>query len=332
MSQGFTLIELLVVIAIIAILVALLLPAVQQAREAARRTQCRNNLRQIGLATHNYHDTHGAFPSGYIVRNISATEMAPAETPHNGPGFAWGTMILPMIDQAPLYNQLNFSLNAHDVPNIGLGGTVLSAFRCQSDPAPDTFEVTDGSGNVYRLGSANYVGIFGYGSVSMHAGQPQGPGIFYRNSRTRMRDIRDGTSNTIMVGERMHKHDYTRVTDSSMPMYQPPTNTNSSWYAAICDVARPSGMTNMMVSMNPMMANEWQGSLVLGHVGQSMGTMKMHRTPNTTNHIVHFSSAHEGGLHFGLADGSVHFLSENIGYEVFRDLGQIADGNVLGEF
>ncbi|MFG0295400.1 MAG: DUF1559 domain-containing protein, partial [Maioricimonas sp. JB045] len=107
--RGFTLIELLVVIAIIAILVALLLPAVQQAREAARRSQCKNNLKQIGLALHNYHDTHGSFPPGYIARYVSATDPASAET---GPGFAWGTMILPFLDQSPTYNQLNFSLDA----------------------------------------------------------------------------------------------------------------------------------------------------------------------------------------------------------------------------
>ena len=84
--------------------------------------------------------------------------------------------------------------------------------------------------------------------------------------------------------------------------------------------------------MNAMMANEAQGSLVLGHVGQSMSGMNMHRTPNTTNHIVHFSSAHVGGLHFILADGSVHFMSENIDYNTFRNLGQISDGQVIGEF
>lgn len=330
--RGFTLIELLVVIAIIAILIALLLPAVQQAREAARRSQCKNGLRQIGLALHNYHDTHGVFPSGYIVRNVAPTDMAGMEAMTDGPGFAWGTMILPMIEQSSIYNQLDFSINAHESPNIALGRSVIPTFRCPSDPAPNTFTVTDGSGNDYELATANYVGIFGYGSITMHAGQPQQRGLLYRNSNARIRDVTDGTSQTIMVGERMHHHDFSRITDSSSPMYQAPTDSHSTWYAAIRDVARPSGMTNMMISMNAMMATEMQGSLVLGHVGQSMSGMSMHRTPNTTNHIVHFSSAHEGGLHFILADGSVHFVSENIDYNTFRRLGQIQDGEVVGSF
>lgn len=329
--RGFTLIELLVVIAIIAILIALLLPAVQQAREAARRSQCKNNLKQIGLALHNYHDTHRAFPPGYIVRGVAATDMASAETTSNSPGFAWGTMIMPFLDQGPLYNKLDFNGNSTSLQNIAYGRTVVPSFVCPSDPAPGTFDVTSG-GTTYTLATANYVGIFGYGSVTMHAGQPQERGLFCRNSKTQIRDVTDGTSNTIMVGERMHHANFVNITDTASPMYQAPTDSYSTWYAAPPGVMRPSGMTNMMISMNAMMANEAQGSLVLGHVGQSMSGMNMHRTPNTTNHIVHFSSAHVGGLHFILADGSVHFMSENIDYNTFRNLGQISDGQVIGEF
>ncbi|MCA9046851.1 MAG: DUF1559 domain-containing protein, partial [Planctomycetaceae bacterium] len=196
--RGFTLIELLVVIAIIAVLIALLLPAVQQAREAARRSQCKNNLKQIGLALHNYHDTFTVFPPGYITRNINNTAMATMES---GPGFAWGTMILPYIDQAPLYNHFDFNEDATDHHNAEHGSEFLPVFACPSDPQPNKFTVTDGGGTTYELGSANYVGIFGYGSVTMNAGQPQGDGLFYRNSRKGMRDVTDGTSNTIMVGE-----------------------------------------------------------------------------------------------------------------------------------
>jgi prepilin-type N-terminal cleavage/methylation domain-containing protein len=330
--RGFTLIELLVVIAIIAILVALLLPAVQQAREAARRSQCKNNLKQIGLALHNYHDIHGAFPPGYIARSVSATDMPSAETAPNGPGFAWGTMIMPFLDQAPLYNRFDFNSSSTQAANLTYGRTVVPTFVCPSDPAPTTFNVSNSGGTTFTLPSANYVGIFGYGSVTMHAGQPQERGLFYRNSKTQIRDVTDGTSNTIMVGERMHRANFVNVTDTASPMYQAPTDSFSTWYAAPPDVLRPSGMTNMMISMNAMMANEAQGSLVLGHVGQSLMGMNMHKTPNTTNHIVHFSSVHEGGLHFILADGSVHFMSENIDYNTFRNLGQISDGSVVGEF
>ena len=318
--RGFTLIELLVVIAIIAILVALLLPAVQQAREAARRSSCKNNLKQIGVALHNYHDTFKVLPPGYIVRNISASAMASMEAAQGGPGFAWGTMILPQLEQAPLYDSMNFNLNSTDSPNIGLATTSLSVFLCPSDPAPLTFSVTDGSSNTYQLASANYVGVLGYGNVSMTPGKPAGKGVFYRNSSTKLRDLTDGTSNCMMVGERASTHNFVQGA--------PAVAANSTWYAAIPDVQRPAGMGMM---------TEWQGSLVLGHVGQPAMTSPMvmpamNHTPNTTNHIVNFSSPHTGGIQFLMADGSVHFLSENIFYDTYRELGEINDGNVLGEF
>lgn len=309
--RGFTLIELLVVIAIIAILIALLLPAVQQAREAARRTQCRNNLKQIGIALHNYHDTFRTFPPGYIARNVSAMQPASAET---GPGFGWATLLLPMLEQRNLYDSIDFTLDAVDEPNRTLGATVLPGFLCPTDPAPDKFPLPGGM----LIGSSNYVGIYGYGSVTMMPGQ--GTGVFFRNSAIRFRDITDGTSNTICVGERMHEHDFVNMLDA--------TAANSTWYAAVPGVMRPAGMMMM-----PMMT-EGPASLILGHVGQDgmMGMPAMHRTPNTTNHIVHFSSQHTGGVQFLLCDGSVHFLSENIDYQTFRDLGERGDGHVLGKF
>lgn len=320
--RAFTLIELLVVIAIIAVLVALLLPAVQQAREAARRSSCKNNLKQIGVALHNYHDTFSLLPPGYIVRNIAASQMASMETAQNGPGFAWGTMILPYVEQPALYDGMNFEGNATDTQNLAMGRRTISTYLCPSDPAPQTFTVNDGT-NDYEIASANYVGVIGYGSVSMTPGSPAGKGAFYRNSRTKLRDITDGTSNSMLVGERTYQHNFVQGAT--------PAAANSTWYAAIPNVERNAGMMSM-----PMMT-EWQGSLVLGHVGQPAMTMPMSmpamtHTPNTTNHIVNFSSPHKGGIQFLMADGSVHFLSENTHYETYRNLGQIDDGEVLGEF
>ncbi|MBD3675944.1 MAG: DUF1559 domain-containing protein [Planctomycetaceae bacterium] len=313
--RGFTLIELLVVIAIIAVLVALLLPAVQQAREAARRSQCKNNLKQIGLAVHNYHDTHGVFPPGYLSRNVGVSDPAAADS---GPGFAWGTMILPFLDQSPIYSQLDFNRDCTLPSNLALGQETLTVFQCPSDPGQNMFTVNNGNTNI-DLPKANYVGIYGYGSVSMAPGNPNPAGLFYRNSSVRMADILDGTSNVLMVGERASEHDF--VTNL------PAVNAYSTWYAAVPGAMRPAGM--MMASMM-----EAHPSLVLGHVGQDamMGMMAMHHSPNTTNHIVNFSSRHTGGMQFLLSDGSVHFLSENIDYNTFRFLGQRADGNVLGEF
>lgn len=310
--RGFTLIELLVVIAIIAILIALLLPAVQQAREAARRSTCKNSLKQIGLALYNYHDTHSTYPPGYIARGVVSTDPASSET---GSGFAWGVMLLPFLDQAPLYNQLNLNLDATVSPNIGLANQKVPIFRCPSDTNQGVFSVTDGS-NTYQLSSANYVGVFGYGSLTLTPGNPEQKGILYRNSNVRVRDVIDGTSNTIVAGERSHQHQFVGVTNV--------IQADSTWYAAIPNVTRPAGMT--MASMT-----EGPASLILGHVGQS-APMAMHHPPNTTNHIANFSSKHEGGAHFLLGDGAVRFLSENMSYQIFQNLGMIADGNPIGEF
>ena len=306
--NGFTLIELLVVIAIIAILIALLLPAVQQAREAARRTSCKNNLKQIGLAMHTYHDSALLFPPGYISRGVTMMDPASAET---GPGFSWGTMLLPYVEQGNIYHQFNFSLDATDANNLTLGQEVLSVFRCPSDTAPDKFTV-----GTTELASANYVGIYGYGSVTMMPGNPLGKGIFYRNSNTRLGDVSDGTSQTIAVGERTHQHQFV--------LGMPAVDANSTWYAAIPGLMRPAGMMGM---------TEASGQLILGHVGQDamMGMMAMQHTPNTTNHIVNFSSKHTGGCHFVFADGSVHFLSENMDYNTFRYLGTRNDGQVVSK-
>ncbi|HRX79336.1 MAG: DUF1559 domain-containing protein [Planctomycetaceae bacterium] len=306
--HGFTLVELLVVIAIIGILVALLLPAVQAAREAARRMSCTNNLKQLGLSLHNYHDTFKVFPSGYLANNVADTAPASAETGH---GFAWGALMLPFIEQTALADQIDFKLDCRDPSNLLFGAEKLPGFRCPSDTGTDTFTVTSG-GTSYDLATANYVGILGYGNVTMTPGRPMGPGIFYRNSDVRMRDILDGTANTIMIGERTQRHRFVAG--------GPIVDAHSTWYAAIPGAVRPAGMMAM---------TEGAGSLVLGHVGQPamMGMMAMHHTPNNTNHIVNFSSLHPGGINFVACDGSVHFLAETIDYNTFRWLGERADGN-----
>jgi hypothetical protein len=228
--------------------------------------------------------------------------------------------MLPFIEASSLHDSLDFSGDSRDPANLALAHNHVTAFSCPSDAGDDHFEV-DVSGTAYELDVANYVGIYGYGSVSMRPGNPMGKGIFYRNSSTSMRDIIDGTSNTICVGERAQKHDFVQGMNE--------VDSHSTWYAAVPGVSRTAGMGGMMSSMM-----EGPGSLVLGHVGQPamMSMPAMHHTPSTTNHIVNFSSFHPGGINFVAVDGSVHFLTETVEYDTFKNLGERADGKVLVDF
>ena len=304
--RGFTLIELLVVIAIIGVLVGLLLPAVQQAREAARRMTCVNNLKQTGLAMHSYYDSNRQLPSGYISPGMSAADPSASET---AKGYAWGFVLLPYMEQSALFDSIDQTGEAVGTSNEAKAAEAnLGGYRCPTDTAPVSFSVNNGSGTV-DLPTSNYVAVLGWNNVTTEAGQ--GNGVFFRNSDIQFRDIRDGLSTTICVGERKHIHDF---------FDQGPYAANSTWYAAVPGVLRNAGMTMM-----PMM-KEGPGSLVLGHVGQS--GMMSGKTPNHTNHIVHFSSSHFGGVAFLLCDGSTHIIRDNIDYQLFKAIGTRAGGEV----
>jgi len=198
--NGFTLIELLVVIAIIAILIALLLPAVQQAREAARRSTCKNNLKQIGIAMHNYHDVHRTLPPGYLDDDPAANV-----TNHNLLG--WGTFILPYIEQSALYNSISevggFDSNWTTISEMTTASAtvptpysrvILNPYICPSDPMGGI------NTDVGNYGKSNYTGVAGNTYKSSTSAKPTGS--FYDNSNVRFRDYRDGLSNTIIIGER----------------------------------------------------------------------------------------------------------------------------------
>lgn len=188
--DGFSLIELLVVIAIIAVLMALLVPAVQQVREAAARTQCRNNLKQLGLALHGYHDRAKKFPPGYV----SGIDAAGQDT---RPGWGWCAALLDDLEQSSLKQQIPFGRSIHDPASAFVRAQSIPVLLCPSDDTIGTF-APKGSATV--IAHANYVGIFGTGEIEDRPGA--GDGIFYRNSQTRIASIRDGTSNTLLIGER----------------------------------------------------------------------------------------------------------------------------------
>lgn len=184
--DGFTLIELLVVISIIAVLVALLLPAVQAAREAARRLQCVNGLKQMTLGLHGYQDVHGAYPAGYRF-----------QPGYNWGGFGWGTAILPHMEQVSLYNALNIAFPAWDVANQTVCRTHMTIYLCPSDET-SWFGLLDRGGMKFSMSS--YVASFGPGDMDFNPDDSRG--VFYRNSRTTVSIVPDGLSNTLAVGER----------------------------------------------------------------------------------------------------------------------------------
>jgi prepilin-type N-terminal cleavage/methylation domain-containing protein/prepilin-type processing-associated H-X9-DG protein len=275
--RAFTLIELLVVIAIIAILIALLVPAVQKVREAAARTQCQNNLKQIGLALHGYHDATKGLPPGYMATGSyvdGATDTAP--------GWGWASFILPYLEQTAVYRQLNVN---QSIPASAAAQAVLSTYLCPSDVAPATaFPVPDGFGNtVCRAGPTSYAACCGNDESDTRA--PTGNGVFYRNSHIRIADITDGTSNTILVGERAW------------------ANANGTWAGAI-----PGGVI-VRGQLNPCQPNipgAWYpaSTLAIAHAHMNNALVD----PDGSAGMDDFSSMHAGGSHFAFADGSVHFV------------------------
>jgi prepilin-type N-terminal cleavage/methylation domain-containing protein len=321
LRRGFTLIELLVVIAIIAVLIALLLPAVQQAREAARRTQCKNNLKQIGLALHNYHDTNLKFPAG--------------ATWNNGWGHSWHVSLLPFTEQTAIYNQWNFSQGSEGWVYTGNGnynvivGKKLPYLLCPSSPMSE-FVGTRGD-QAGPIMHAKYSAISGAensgnwtnnnNSLRNDAGATgvySSGGMMPYMAWTNMRDCTDGTSNTIIVGEQSNfVYDAARTNKEER-------NPGGTWGWTMggawtqTDAAFANGPGNLTTIKFAPNAN------VLNQNGVQGGEEQRRNTP--------LMSAHTGGVHVLLTDGSSRFISDNMNLTTLTYLAVRSDGQVMGDF
>ena len=326
--RAFTLIELLVVIAIIAILIALLLPAVQQAREAARRSTCKNNMKQIVVALHNYHDVHMSFPQGQ------------SKTPNDWCcGGNWRVQVLPFIDQGPVYDSIGWTNDysfggtspGHYAAYTGgaevFAGLEIPVFTCPSS----TLDPNDTSviNNPQRGQVHHYVGISGSLGVARqtdracdYGGIVRGNGILGVQRHSRIRDVTDGTSNTIIVAEQ----------SADVNIGGTHRNRTSNYYGgwsgsagnfATDRAGRPhwgAGTTCLRYPINHGVGN------------QSISAASIPGADNTWDFNTIINSFHTGGVHVGLADGGVRFISENLEFATLRQLCSMNDGQSLGEF
>ena len=351
---GFTLIELLVVIAIIAILIALLLPAVQQAREAARRTQCKNNSKQLGLALHNYHDTHSVFPP-YKTWNNGTDCPGGGNSWTNQGGYSWRVMIMPFIDQAPAYNQINF-VNHHAMaacPGSSaswsqVNNSVIGGFICPSDSTPPSNGSSTGT-NYAGVVSASAQSKLGASTTSGSIPTEKLKAFFQMDNvgatRVTLTDIKDGTSNTIAVAE-VFRGRVTAVKGSGT--YGLQNGRCSRWMIeGTCGVTGTLGRGGTL----GVMANGFEGSggnpgglLQLGTTTPKTGDggPNDNRADQVTwngenDEGVHdgfrpASSTHTGGVHVLMADGAIKFVSDNVDSNVWNAAHSRAGGEVQGEF
>ena len=321
-SRAFTLVELLVVIAIIGILIALLLPAVQAAREAARRMQCTNAIKQITLAFHNYHDTYKEFPTGHLrgTGNNLPTRL---------PGWGWPALILPFVEQTAIHDQIDFGLRLSDTANsnnLAMVRTPITMFLCPSmSNVPDN-GYPNGTGGTYLIDNpgqapSSYASIGGaFVSSVRRASTAPGAGILRRDSDTKMRDVTDGTSNTLIMGECVYYNTYRNGT------------TRFDYNPVLYGVAASGGQGLSIRSATIIKATQLRPN-----VDPTVASNSALRTA--------FASNHPGGVNFGLTDGSVRFISEtinhtattwgqraNVPWGTYQQLGSMNDGQSIDAY
>ena len=287
--RAFTLVELLVVIAIIGILVGLLLPAVQAAREAARRMQCSNNLRQLGLATHNYESAYGRLPSGWVSNGVSGE-----------PGWGWSAALLSFMEGSTITSRIDWRIAIEESIHDQVRVAVVPSFICPSDPLANVFEIAEDDGGhthrtltygtesidegdkLFQISKSNYIAMFG--TFELEDAPYRGDGMYFGNSKIKFRDVTDGLSNTIMVGERSGQLG------------------GSIWHGNIPEAA------------------ESQARIV---------GVADHAPNSPSGHFEDFRSYHTGGANFMRADGSVQWLPDTIEENVYRAMATRSGGEAL---
>ena len=319
-KRGFTLIELLVVIAIIAVLIALLLPAVQQAREAARRSSCINNLKQLGLAAHNHHGMRGRFPYGYQIKYFSAS--IPEEH------YRWSTLaeLTPFLEKSVLYNQLDLDVPLIRGPSDGYTpfpqneqwiAMAVPLFLCPSDHGGKITE---------DRGPTNYVACAGNGLN--HGTAEDANGIFFINSEIGFRDILDGSSNTLMMSE-------STLGDGSPPPTARPFDVSKVYITLGSGGTFSESICESAGSFSTSRGRSWADG------DMNNGLFNAYYGPNSENPdcVRHNSpgykaarSRHTGGVNVLMADGSVRFVSDSINLDTWHALATRNGGEVVGQF
>lgn len=331
-KRGFTLIELLVVIAIIAILIALLLPAVQQAREAARRTQCKNHLKQLGLAIHNYVSSYRYLPPGASV------DLSVSSTGNNG---SWGVhgRILPLLEQGNLYDKVDLSI-AWDF-QTAIDGLKIPVYACPSDPNSD--RVRDPGGGKVKLYPTNYGFNYGTWFVYDPTNGNGGDGAFFPNAKLSMASFTDGISNTLLASEVKGWQPYTRNGGPSSTTIPASTSAAASITASGGQFKTNTGHTEwpdgrvhhtgFTVTLNPNTYVAYtDGGTEYNADYNSWQEGKDGSSGNPTYAIITSRSHHIGVVNSVLLDGSVRTIGENISLDIWRALGTRNNGEILGEF